>query len=95
MQLLAGIARSRTCLATFLRPPGGGSPTLAQPGREEGSSAATPGVGFPGDDAGWPFSAQTMWFCAWGTSCLDEVARRPGLASRARLAGTWEFTKWD
>ena len=39
------------------------------------------------------FSAQTMWFCTSGTSCPDEVARRPVLASRARLAGTWEFQR--
>ena len=49
------------CPATSLRPPGGGSQALAQPGREGGSSAATRDDGCPGDDAAWLFSARTIW----------------------------------
>ena len=67
------VHRSCTFQATFLRPAGRGSQTLAQPGREEGTST-TPGFGFPGDDAGCVIlRADNVVLYLW-----DKLSRRSG-----------------
>ena len=66
-----------------------------QSGISSTCSASTRGGGFPGDDAGCPFSTQTIWCCPWGPAV--EPKWRGDLDSHpGRVLGVQgKFNVWD